>query len=371
MNTTKISSYGKLITFFLVIVILLSVFVIAAGGWQIKDDDPDGSTDLPSGDDPATDNDQSNDEGGSTDDKTTTTETPQPEPKYYDYLTGTEISESASASRQFAYVIDSNSPLCGISGCSMLVEIPIENASTRFLMLANRSLSYNKVGSIAYSRKYIDNIASAFGATVISLGNDDTIDYDSVGHELDNIELMKNQGAYYNEYTYFYYTSPSLFNRYISDSYVTKQTSLPYTFAEPDEKVQNGSITATTVTLPYAKATSLIFSSDSNKYILTKSYSDRIDVYSSERVSFDNAFILFADSMTYENATSTEMVLSTLGSGKGYYIQNGYAEEITWRLSESGDMIFYNSSGTRLTVNRGSSYVAFVKSSNMSSVSFS
>lgn len=371
MNTTKISSYGKLITFFLVIVILLSIFVIAAGGWQIKDDDPDDNTDLPSGDDHVTDNDQIKDDGDVTDDNNTSTEPEQPEQKYYDYLTGTEISESVTLNRQLAYVIDSNSPLCGISECSMLIEVPTENSSTRFLMLANRSLNYNKVGSISYSRKYIDNIAAAFGATVVSLGNDDTIDYDCVRCEFNSIELMKNPGAYYNEYTYFYYTSPSLFNRYASDNYVAKQASLPYTFADIGEKVKVGSIVASTVTLPYAKATSLVFSSDNNKYVLTKSYSDRIDVNSSEKVSFDNAFILFADSMTYETATSTEMVLSTLGSGKGYYMQSGYAEEITWSLSESGEMLFYNSNGTKLNVNRGSSYVAFVKSSNMSSVSFS
>ncbi len=368
MNTTKISSYGKLIAFFLVIVILLSTFVIAAGGWQISNDDPD--NDNPTNDNnDITDND-ANDSKEPSNDGDEITQLPPSSPKYYDFITGTEIEEEISTRQQFAYVIDSNSPLCGISGCSLLVEFPIENNSTRFLMFNNRSLIYNKIGSITYSRKYIDNIAHAFGATVVSLSNDDTIDYNYVNHGKSNVELMKINGSYYNEYTYFHYTSPSLFNQTANDVYTSEQSTLPYILTGVDEKTKIGSISASTVNVPYSNSTSLIFSKDTNKYVLTKSNSDRIDVYSSEKVSFDNAFILFSDSMTYETAFSTQTILSTLGSGQGYYIQNGYAEEITWCLSENGDMTFYNSSGTKLTVNRGSSYMAFVKSSNMSSVVF-
>lgn len=361
MNTTKISSYGKLIAFFVVVTVLLSTFAIAAGGWQITlppEDEPplpdDGVNDNLTDNTPSEDDNQQND-------------TPVL-PKYYDYITGLEITEAQSVAKQFAYVIDSNSPLYGIYDCSMLIELPTE-CGTRFLMLTNRQREYSKIGSVAPTRNYISNLACVFGASLVSLGNDDTIAYDSLNSEEITIDLLKNQGSYYSEYTYFSYTNPTLINPLDNSERV--DITLPYDLVDIGNKVSSGAIFAHNISLPYASSTSLRYSSQTGKYTLIKSNSDRIDVSAASEVTFDNVFILFADSMTYENATTTEMVMNTMGSGEGYYVQGGMAERISWALTPDGQMVFYNTDGVKLTINRGNSYIGFVKSSKMNNVLFS
>ena len=50
MNTTKTSSYGKLVAFFVIAVALVCVLGFAAGGWQTNDDNnrpDDGSENTP------------------------------------------------------------------------------------------------------------------------------------------------------------------------------------------------------------------------------------------------------------------------------------------------------------------------------------
>ena len=202
MNTTKISSYGKLIAFFVVVTVLLSTFAIAAGGWQITLP-PENEPQLPDGDgdDNLTDNPPSQDDNQQNN-------TPVL-PKYYDYITGLEVTEAQSMAKQFAYVIDSNSPLYGVYDCSMLIEFPTESG-TRFLMLTNRQRDYNKIGSIAPTRNYISNLAYVFGARIVSLGSDDAILYESLDSSDITIDLLQNQGSYYSEYTYFSYTNSTL-----------------------------------------------------------------------------------------------------------------------------------------------------------------
>ena len=72
----------------------------------------------------------------------------------------------------------------------------------------------------------------------------------------------------------------------------------------------------------------------------------------------------------YESAEATELVMNTADRGTGYYATMGTVIKIRWEASESGSLCFYTEDGEKLTVNRGSSYIGFVKSSLHSSVKF-
>ena len=360
MNTAKISSYNRLIAFFLIAIALLSVLVISANGWQIEDS-------------PFWEEDSKNEEGNENTEKLPETEVPEdppePEPpKFYHHITGVEITEEEFGDSQVAYVIDGNSPLCGIANCNVLIEFPIENGKTRYIMINDKGTDLTKIGSITNSRYFMSNLAVTFGASVISLGNDDTIDYQHIDTGIYNIDLPKNQGSYYTEYTYFAYTSTKLINPLLQ---VTPQKpyALPYLFKEDTDA--RGNISASTMTIPYDTLTTLIYSKEKNGYCLCKMGSDRIDVSTSESAIFNNVFILFADSMTYESSDKTEMVMSTIGTGTGYYAYNGMAEKITWSMDLNGNLTFLNEAGEKLEVGRGNSYIAYVKSSKSNSKIFS
>ena len=354
MNTTKISSYNKLIAFFLIIVALLSVLVVSANGWQ--DDTPfwenyDGTAD--------------NNENNKTDNDVPTEEPAPPvepeAPKFYHHITGVEVAEEKYGDSQVAYVIDGNSPLCGVASCNVLIEFPIENQKTRYIMITDKSAELMKIGSITYSRKFMNNLAPVFGATLVSLGNDDTVEYEHTSIGTNTIELPKNPGSYYTEYTYFTYTNTKLLSSVITTSQKAP-LSLPYIFME-DSATVSGNIYAQSISIPYDISTTLTFSQKQNGYCLYKMGSDKIDVSTSNQAIFTNVLILYADSITYETSEKTEMVIDTAGKGVGYFAYNGMAEEITWSMDGSGTLSLYNKTGEKLKVGRGSTYIAYVKSS--------
>lgn len=361
MNTAKISGYNRLIAFFLIIVVLLSVLVVSANGLQsnapfwdntgntTKDENGNISNDVPA--------DIPND-------------SIEPEaPKFYHHITGVEVVEDAWGDSQIAYVIDGNSPLCGVASCNVLIEFPIENQKTRYIMISDQKSNHTKIGSITYTRKFISNLAPIFGATIVSLGNDDTVEYKHINVS-SSIELTKNLGSYYTEYTYFNYTNPQLISPIITSS-TNAVATLPYGFIDDSKSVTLGNISAKTISVPYDTATSLVFSQDQNGYCLHKMGSDRVDVSTSDKAVFTNVLILYADSVTYETADKTEMIINTCGSGKGYFAYNGFAEEITWRMDENGNLTLLNKSGTKPEFGRGSIYMAYVKSSKINSSLFS
>ena len=87
-------------------------------------------------------------------------------------------------------------------------------------------------------------------------------------------------------------------------------------------------------------------------------------------IEYDNAFVLFADSVTYETTTGTELVMNTVGSGNGYYMTSGTYSPIKW-IADGDTMTFYDENDNKLAVNRGTSYISFVKSTIAAEINFS
>ena len=353
MNTAKIGNYNKLIAFFLIIVALLSVLVVSANGWQDDNDDPlwetgDGST--------------NNEDNNSNEPPTETPAAPEPEaPKFYHHITGVEVNEDKYGDSQVAYVLDGDSPLCGIAECNVLIEFPIENGKTRYIMIADKGADLAKIGSITYARHFMSNLAAPFGATIISLGNDDYIEYDHIDISAYTVDLLKNPGSYYTEYTYFTYTSTKLITQAIlSASRV--QSVLPYSF-KVDSESSSGSISARTVSIPYEASTSLIYSPTNKQYCLYKMGSDKVDVSTFQQVAFTNVLVLYADSMTFETESQTQMIMNTIGYGNGYFAYGGAAEKISWSMNIDGKLSLFNQNGEKLQIGRGNTYIAYVKSS--------
>lgn len=353
MNTTQNGNYGKLIAFFLIAISLLSVLVVSANGWQTDEPIyPSGNT--------TTDN-QGND------DEAPNTQYPNEEiesRKFYHHITGLETSEELYGVPQVAYVIDSNSPLCGIYNCNILIEFPIENDKSRFLMINDITDEISKIGSITYSRYYISNLAKVFGAPTVSLENDDIIPYNHLDSSTSAINLLNFPSLYYKEYTYFSYTNPNLLYNHLKEMVnSTTDIKLPYVFASNINQVSQRNISANNVTIPYKSSTALTYKKDSNNYVLSKMGSDKIDVSTAKEVTFNNVLILFCDSTTYETANNSELIMHTMGQGLGYYASGGMAEKISWYLDESGQMTLLNTDGESLVTERGNFYIAYVKSS--------
>ncbi len=370
MNTVKNGNLIKAVAFFVIIAILALTLIIVANGWQDDTNEPDNSeadgdnTDTPTS-------------GDADNDTPTTQQPPEPpeEPKVPMYLcpiSGIETTEQISKSRPLVLTIDANAPLYGVSSASMIIEVPIENGATRSLLFTYEGEKLGKLGSITHTRDTLLDIAKDFTGISISLGNDGHIQNNN--EEYEGIDLGENIGYHYTEYSTFCYTNADLVKSMLKNLAVdrTLTTTAPFNFIGYFDKEVEGDLIASSININYGINNKTSFSYDivSGEYTLSKNGLEVRDLLNDKKTSFDNLFILFANSATYETDEYTETVLD-LNGGEGLYFTCGTAIKISWTRSEDGTLEFIDELGNSLKVNRGRSYISFVKASMKNSVEFS
>ena len=374
MNKNTLSNPVRSIAFFLTAIILACTFGFTVDGWQAEKEDEKNENIAQNPEQPP-----ENSEGENKEENNEQEQPPEePEiyiPEYTDRITGLEVSAELAGAISLAFVMNAELPAYGISFADMLCEIPVEDGGTRLLAFLSRTDNLWKIGSITNTRGYISNIAKYFGAAVISLGSDDTMPYnkcDTAGMELD---LSKSQGYHYTEYMSNVYTNPDLLASGLENAGIEKDTSitspLPYNHTDfGAEKIVYAEQVASVVRIEHSanSVTELRYDEETASYVVYKNGSEITDSLNGNTVDFTNCFVLFADSITYDNATCNQMVMDTIGSGSGYYITNGTYSEIKWTATSGGIMTFYSLEGDKLTVNRGDNFISFVKSSRVDSV---
>ena len=102
-----------------------------------------------------------------------------------------------------------------------------------------------------------------------------------------------------------------------------------------------------------------------------KNTSLKNDLLNDKPLGYDNVFILYANSTTYETEDKTQLILDTYSKGSGLYATGGEYIEILWEKDSSGNLIFIDGEGSKIVVNRGTTYIAFAKASSKSSVKIS
>lgn len=372
MNKAKSNSYGKLLVFFIIAIALLCVFGFAADGWQLNTDSNPDSGKVDNNSDAGDENTDGNGNGE--------TQIPeQPEiyiPQYVNYITGLEVSEETSLLRPTCFLMSTSAPLYGISSAELMIEFPMEDGNTRLLTFTTDTSNLGKIGSITPTRAYISNLVKNFGGILVSNGKEDTRSYESLNIAGSHFDLTLYSGYHYTEYTHFAYTNSDLIKAGILNANIStiinSRTTVPYSFTEFGADEVLGTTTATKIIIPFSDASDseLRYSETSETYQFMKGGSLKKDMLNDKSVGFKNVFVLFADSVTYEGEEGVEMIMDTLGGGKGYYITNGTVKYIYWTVSD-GQMIFTDELGETLVVNRGTSYIGFMKSSKIDNVSIS
>ncbi len=370
MNKLKGTGIIRLIAFFLVTVVLVCAFGFSADGWQLfNDKEQNKNESLNSG----TGN---NSQQGWQD---TETGTP-PEnyvPEYTSPLTGLEITREESLVRPIGFVLDGSSPFYSLSLCDVMVELPVENGGTRILAITSDMTNAWKIGSLAQTRGYISNIGKFFDAIIASGGKDDSIEYISCDTEKDELLLSVENTYCYSEYSYYLYTNVNLINSAINAYQISQKKtdgkSSPFNFVYCDADEISGEITADSVSVVYSSSVVCRFdyTEENGYYTLNRNGNANNDLLNNASLNYKNCLILFADSVTYEGVSGAQTVMNTIGNGDGYYFTNGSAIKIKWQSDLEGNLMLTDESGTPLTINRGKSYIGFVKSSRPESVSFS
>ncbi len=369
MKSLKTSSLFRLAALLIIAIIVICMVGFVAQEWQDdKEKQPEsGKTDENSG------NTDENTDGNGT---STTPDVPAP-PEYTNYLTGLETTADEYRTRPLCFIMDSASPLYGISGAPLTIEIPIENGRTRLLVYRDHSQNLGKIGSISEGRECILRLLNCFGGIAVYNGTDSTRESDSASQGRPAFDLSVQKGYAYTENASYLYSNGDLLYAGLQNAGIslmaTEERTLPFHFAPYYSAPIRFSASAQTVILPYSDAneTNLYYDTAMHRYLLSKNGQTKTDLLNGKSAAYENAFVLFADTTTYESASRTEMITDTAGGGSGYYFTEGTAAPILWRTDAVGNLVFTNEAGEILTVNRGESYIAFFKSSQSAEVLFS
>jgi hypothetical protein len=373
-SESRNSSLHKFIAAAVIGLVLIFIVGIAVSGWQNETNDEN------SGDVGNNTNDADNQNGDTDDTKDGTADNNINKedpvlpiaPKFTNYLTGTECSESQYGSIPYAFVLDPNATLYGIANSELVFEVPVEDKNTRLLMFRSDINELGKIGAMEKTRNYISVITKFFGGILVANGKDDSVTYDTPASTL-HLDLSKNSVATYKENGRYVYTDNELIEAYAKDEGIDRTTlktqALPFTFAEFGKKVY-GNTSAKEIIIPYKESTSFLFNEETHKYTFNKNANAKIDMLTGTCAEFTNVFVLFADTITYELASGTQCVTNTSTGGSGYYITEGTLTEIRWRVDESGALVFEGLNSKTLTVNRGNSYVGYFKASESETVIF-
>ena len=296
-------------------------------------------------------------------------------PKYYNYLTGLETDEDDAMRKPIAFVTDPQAIIYGISGASLSVELPVEGSESRLLIFTDQATSLGKIGQIKPARGYISDLVRYFGGVLLSSGNEDIIEYDSLNVSDRHVDLSANSGFHYTEGNTAY-TNCDLLQVALSSLGLALNfdaiPKIPFNFVSPEASNDALGAPCNRVSIPINtdNTTELKYNTASGRYTYIKDGIPTTDALNASVVEYDNAFILMADSVTYESDIGTSLVMKTNESGRGYYITGGSYTEIKW-VAEGNAMTFYDANDNKLAVNRGCSYIAFVKSAKSQLISFS
>lgn len=366
MNITTSNILLRPIAFILVGVLLVSSFGFTADGWQIEKNGKNQSAN--------TDINPPTIELPTINDATNTEKPTIKIPDYVNYLTGLETTEELHNIRPVAVLMNSNTANYGICNADILCELPTENGTTNFLSIISNTDNLWKIGSIANGRDYISNISKFFGATMISDKNIDNTAYDHCDISGESLDISTHSGYFYTEYSNYLYTNAEMLNKGLSESlpdlHVNKK--IPYQFNDYLSDQIKGDVLSNKISINYSQfsSTELIYDDVKSEYTLYKNGNQKNDALNGKAPSFANCFILFADSATYDNSNGTRLVMNTIGSGDGYYFTNGTVIKIKWFSDISGTFSITLVDGSPLIINRGSSYIGYVKSSAKSQVTF-
>lgn len=375
MNTENSGNLQKTIA--VIIIAAIALFFILAtvvqgfGTTDAPIPDSESQKDPPSGDGSNTPSD--NESNQPEDDGSDTEQTSRPdEIKYKSYLTGLEISDESHPYQRLVYICDAESNLYGAVGAEIIIEIPCNSGQTRYAVYVPCNENLGKIGAVAPTKSYISDTCSLFGGIICAFGADDSVDY-APNDPTIHLDLSLEQSYYYRENISSVYTRSDLINQFIKEEklklLMENTPTAPFVFS--DEAVL-GKASAKSILIPYSSdnTTAFIYDEETGRYSFIKNSKKQYDMLGGDELGFDNLFVLFSDSITYEMSDGAETVMQTDSTGMGYYINKGKLTEFKWECDDSGELRFLSLNGEQLAINPGNSYIAYYKSSCINAVTF-
>lgn len=282
------------------------------------------------------------------------------------------IIDEKSNSRNIAIMINNHNKArpyhSGLDDAYIIYEMIAEGGLTRYMAIF-KDKDTQTIGSIRSSRHYFLDYVLENDAIYVHFGWSPQAQEDIKNLKIDNIN-----GLYYDN-KYFYrdtslpvatehtaYTSMEKINKAIQDLKYKNTTEesplLKYSIDSLDLASKENSQEVNELTIEYSKYVIDTYKYDSEnkvykRYVNNEEHKDYI---TKNQYTFKNIIVYQVANKSIDSYGRQE--LDNIGSGKGYYISEGYAIPINWeKISRSSKTKYTLENGEELKVNDGNTFI--------------
>ena len=281
-----------------------------------------------------------------------------------------KIVDENSKTRPIAVMINNNHeawPHAGLQDAYLTYEILAEGGITR-LMALFKDQDTKKIGSVRSARPYYLDYALENDAIYVHYGWSEKAKSDISSLGVDNINGLTASDVFWRDKTlnkateHTVFTSMKNIKDYAKEKGYDRDTNkdllLNYSVDEIDLSKREDAIKADTVFMKYSYYTNTSYEYDSENKVYKRfmSSTPHKDAVTKNQYTVKNIIITPIETHTYDSYGRLE--LEDVGSGKGYFITDGYAIPITWsKASRSSQTVYKNMDGEEIKVNDGNTYI--------------
>ncbi|NLO09249.1 MAG: DUF3048 domain-containing protein [Clostridiales bacterium] len=255
----------------------------------------------------------------------------------------------------------------GIGQADILYEALVEGGITRFLAIGE-NFTGDRIGSVRSSRHYFVSFADEYNAIYVHFGKTKYAVTKLKNLGIDNLDgetgigntvfyRDKSMKAPHNAFTSLDRILEGIKQKNY-ESELSDDFEPHYSFYEEDTNLTSD-LTCIKISIkyPYNKPYFMYDQADKlyNRYQFGEVHRDS---NTGDQLSFKNIIVQFVKEWNIDkNGYQTMDIENT--EGKGYYISNGKAVNITWKKNEKNKwMRYYDMVGEELTINPGKTYIA-------------
>lgn len=287
-----------------------------------------------------------------------------------------QIIDEESTSRPIAVMIN-NHPNArpyhsGLQDAYLVYEIIVEGGLTRY-MAVFKDQDTERIGSVRSARHYFLDYAFENDAVYVHWGWSPQAQTDISKLKVNNLNGLTYEGVYFYrdnalkgkvDYEHRGFTDMAKLKKGIAkrkyNDQSSKETLLNYSIDEVDLSKIEGAVVAEEVIIPYSNSTTTSYKYDAEnkvylRYVNSKAHSDYV---TKEQYTAKNIITYQVSNHTLSEDAKGRQDIDNIGSGKGYYISNGYAVPIKWeKKSRKGQTVYTLADGTEIKVNDGNTYI--------------
>lgn len=292
----------------------------------------------------------------------------------FSYLTGEPVDKKIGLQRPYAIMINNikeGLPQSGVSQAEMIYEAQVEGGITRLMALFQDVDHVEKIGSIRSARHYYIDFANDNDAIYVHYGQSK---YALSRIEDENITTIRGLSGYESQVFYRSTDRKAPHNVYTTGEMLRaglevtglsrdypKDFQSHLQFNRDDIALKEGT-NAEKVNIPFDSKPYFTYNTEDGLYYRYQYGEAHIDRENDKQLAFKNIIVQYVGEKSISKQDHQDLTFN--GSGKGLYITDGKAEEITWKRSDDADKThFYDASGNQLSLNPGKTFFEVVSDS--------